>query len=289
MRPPTPSLISVIIPAKDAASTLGEQLEAVSAQQAGTPVEIIVVDDGSTDGTGELARGFADRVDVRVVRSPVSRGNGAAVAAGVAASRGDFLAICDADDVVAPGWLQGWLDVAGEADLFGGPLEGERLNDAGALAWRSLPIEDPIPVRLGFLPAPLGGNVAMWRDAWDRAGGTDPDWRRGADWEFAFRAQQRGVRLAAAPGAVVHYRYRRGLMANLRQRYRYGQTQARLFATFRDAGMPSQPAGLRRWAFTILHAYQLAGPIQVRSRYLALATQQFGRLAGSIQYRVLYL
>jgi len=89
---------SVIIPAFNAAATLARAIESVRAQS--WPAhEIIVVDDGSTDATADVARQFGDAV--RLIRQP-NRGVSVARNAGAAAATGDWLAFLDADDWYAP-------------------------------------------------------------------------------------------------------------------------------------------------------------------------------------------
>lgn len=92
---------SVVIPAFNAAATLARAIESVRAQT--WPAhEIIVVDDGSTDATAEVARRFAD---VRLIRQANS-GVSVARNAGAAAASGDWLAFLDADDSYAPDRLR---------------------------------------------------------------------------------------------------------------------------------------------------------------------------------------
>jgi glycosyltransferase involved in cell wall biosynthesis len=90
--------VSVIVPAHNAAAFLGEALESVVGQ--GLPdLEVVVVDDGSTDGTAEVARRFGHGVQVRT--QPRS-GSGHARNVGLAESRGEIVAFLDADDVWVP-------------------------------------------------------------------------------------------------------------------------------------------------------------------------------------------
>jgi len=95
---------SIVVPAYNAAATLSETLEAVSAQQF-RHWECVVVDDGSTDTTASLARGYcAGDPRFRLV-SQQNTGIGGAYRAGVAAASSDLLVICAADDLLLPNHL----------------------------------------------------------------------------------------------------------------------------------------------------------------------------------------
>ena len=95
---PTPGLISVVIPAYNAQRVLRTALDSVLAQT-WPDVEIIVVDDGSTDGTAALLATYGERV--RTLHQP-NGGLACARRTGVAAARGELIALMDADDVCRP-------------------------------------------------------------------------------------------------------------------------------------------------------------------------------------------
>src|SRR5687768_2412291 len=88
--------LSVIVPAKDEVATVGALVERLCTTLA--DAEVIVVDDGSSDGTGDAARAAG----ARVVRHPASRGNGAAIKSGARAATGDLLLFMDADGQHGP-------------------------------------------------------------------------------------------------------------------------------------------------------------------------------------------
>jgi GT2 family glycosyltransferase len=92
------ALVSVAIPAYNAAHTIAQTLDSLLAQTHRN-LDIVVVDDGSTDDTPGVLAAYADRV--RVIRQENS-GIAAARNAGVRAARGDFIALLDADDVCRP-------------------------------------------------------------------------------------------------------------------------------------------------------------------------------------------
>ena len=98
-------LISVIIPFYNLQGTVTRCLESVLSQTYGN-YELICVDDGSTDGTGDLLDEFADRNQrIRVIHKP-NGGLSSARNTGIEASQGDYLSFIDGDDVVSPYYLQ---------------------------------------------------------------------------------------------------------------------------------------------------------------------------------------
>jgi dolichyl-phosphate beta-glucosyltransferase len=95
-----PIVISLIIPAYNEEQRIGKSLEQIfrfcNAQE--SPFEVIVVDDGSTDGTVPFVRErFGDRSQLRILQQPFRRGKGAAVQQGMLQARGDFVFFSDAD------------------------------------------------------------------------------------------------------------------------------------------------------------------------------------------------
>ncbi|MCR8670909.1 glycosyltransferase family 2 protein [Agrococcus sp. HG114] len=95
-----PPTVSVVIPVRDDATALARCLARLAAQTV-APLEVVVVDNGSGDGSGGVARAAG----ARVVLEP-RRGIPAAAAAGYDAARGDVIARCDADSLVPTDWIE---------------------------------------------------------------------------------------------------------------------------------------------------------------------------------------
>ncbi len=110
-------LISVIVPARDAEGTLPRTLEALTAQAAPGPHEVIVVDDGSRDRTTAIARDAGAQL---VSQPPL--GPAAARNLGARRAAGRLLAFCDADVFPAPGWLQAGVEALERADIVQGKV-----------------------------------------------------------------------------------------------------------------------------------------------------------------------
>jgi glycosyltransferase involved in cell wall biosynthesis len=102
-----PSSLSVVIPAYNAAGTLAHQLEALAAQRCDQDWEVLLVDNGSTAGTADLARRYARRFQAfRIIAAGPERGHSSPRNARARAARGELFVYCDADDVV-PGLASG--------------------------------------------------------------------------------------------------------------------------------------------------------------------------------------
>jgi GT2 family glycosyltransferase len=96
---------SVVIPAYNAGRWIGQTLESFASQTVGR-MEVIVVDDGSTDNTVAVAEAFAGHLDLRVVRERHSGAPAHPCNVGTILARGELIVCCDADDLAAPDRLQ---------------------------------------------------------------------------------------------------------------------------------------------------------------------------------------
>lgn len=214
---------SVVMAAHDSARTIGAAIASVRLQTR-TDWELVVVDDGSRDGTAALAEAVGDE-RVRVLRQE-NRGPAAARNAGLAAARAPLVSMLDSDDL----WLPTYLAELGRAldadpDAALAYTDAWVLDDASGRVRRTTemayqrPPEPPPADPRAFLRELLRRNfvynaVTARRDALLAAGGYDERLWIGEDWELWLRLAARGGRCVRAPGPLAVHRERAGSLAS---------------------------------------------------------------------------
>ena len=194
-------LVSVVVPVLNGSSLLPGLLQSLEKQTYDGEWEVIVADNGSADGSPDVARQWKDRLPgLRVLDASGRRGASHARNVGVGAARGWFLAFLDHDDEADPAWLRALVERAGAAPLVAGRCDFERLNDRVRRAWYSNRTMDRLPRALGFLPFVSSSNLGMSAEALRRLGGWDESLVSGHDVDLSWRAQLAGFPIAFAPG-----------------------------------------------------------------------------------------
>lgn len=200
-QPHVPPQISVLIPVYNGEGSLGAQLDALASQQVPEPWEVIVSDNGSTDGTRDLVLSRREEfpVPLRVIDSGAHPGVSYARNAAIQAARADRIAICDADDVVGPQWLRGALDGLARHDAVGGPLR--RLLDPFDPDAPTIAFESVGPEGL------MGNNVAMRMEIVQAIGGFDGSFTTYGreDFEFSVRLLRAGADLGRDDRVLLYY------------------------------------------------------------------------------------
>jgi glycosyltransferase involved in cell wall biosynthesis len=197
--------VSVVVPTHNRRRLLGEALRSALAQR-GVGVEVVVVDDGSTDGTEEAVAALGDR-RVRLLRHERPRGVATARNLGAAAAHAGWVAFLDDDDLWAPDKLARQLAATGteEGWAYAGAVE---VDLDGRLLGGSPP--PPPDVLLAELtrrnPMPAGSsNVMVRARLLAEVGGFDPGLRHLADWDLWLRLARCG-RPAWVVAPLVAYR-----------------------------------------------------------------------------------
>ena len=192
-------LISVMIGVYNAEGYLAEAIDSVFAQTY-RPLELIVVDDGSTDGSADVARGYGEAL---TYIHQDRQGNGGARNTAVGAAKGDFFAFLDADDRFTPNKLDlqmAALEADPELDLvFGHVAE-----------FVSPELDDEVRARLRTpepnAPWAAPNLMLIRRDSFMRAGLFSTDLRVGVTVDWYARAMEQGLRKVVLPDVVLERR-----------------------------------------------------------------------------------
>lgn len=220
--------VSVVVASYNADRTLGPCLD--SLEKLNYPdYEIILVDDGSSDTTAQIA---AQHPRVRLIRHDRNRGLSVARNTGIAAAQGELVAFTDADCRADEDWLYYLVGdlVGSEFAAMGGPNLLPPDDSALAAAVMVSP-GGPAHVMLDDHQAEHipGCNMAFYKWALELVGGFDPIFRKaGDDVDLCWRMQQAGVKIGFSPSAFV-WHYRRSTVGDyLKQQRGYGEAEALL-------------------------------------------------------------
>lgn len=217
---------SVVVPAYQAAETIGECLAALQ-QQTVPPdsYEIIVVVDGSTDATEAIARAAG----VTVIRQPHT-GAAAARNCGAAAARGEFLLFTDADCAPVPGWMAALTAPFSDPEVAGSKGTYLTRQQSAVARFTQIEYEDRYDrmaraERIDFIDT---YSAAYRRDVFLANGGFDPRFLINEDQEFAFRLAEKGYKLVFAPEAQVYHRHNATLGQYIRRKFKIGMWKVRV-------------------------------------------------------------
>jgi GT2 family glycosyltransferase len=272
------------------ADVIGEQLTALARQQWHRPWEVIVADNGSTDGTAALVEKHkAQLPQLRVVDAAGKRGAAHARNVGASAARGKALAFCDADDQVGKGWLAamgGALDrhqfVAARVDI--NKLNPPEITNAVKHPqWDGLQRVDYPP----HLRHAGGSTLGVTREAHDAVGGFDEDLPYLEDTDYCFRLQLSGIDLQFLPDALVHYRFRAEHGALFNQARHWGQYNVLMYKRYGQDKRMQNPwrRHFSRWHALMRRALSLRHEHNRLAWMKSLGTQ-VGVLQGAVRYRV---
>jgi hypothetical protein len=213
---PEARLVTIVMPAYNVAPYLGEAIDSVRAQTY-RAWELLIVDDGSTDGTGEIAdRSAALDTRIRVVHQQ-NQGLAGARNTALRLGRGEFFALLDSDDVWDPGFLEAQMEVfarhpetalvSGSARLLGGPRHGQparpELPGAPVLTLEQM-IADEAAVFI---------MTTFRRSVLETIGPFDSAKRRSEDWDFWLRAVIAGFVFRRNWRPLGWYRVREGSLS----------------------------------------------------------------------------
>jgi GT2 family glycosyltransferase len=279
------------MPCRDAGATLLTQLEALSRQATAATWELVVVDNGSRDGSMELVDSFRDRLpSLRVVQGGAVPSRSESRNVGVRAAAGDRILFCDADDEVAPGWLNAMSAALDEHGLVAARLDVQRLNEAWTIRYR--PAHDGLyRIEGTFLPYTFTAALGVRKDVHDAVGGFDEHVPVAEDRDYCYRIQLAGTPLVLVEDAVVHYRYRCSAWEMFRQAREYGMGHAHMYSRYRALGLGRRPLwrAAASWSLLLPRLLVALPDARTRAQWLYRTGDLVGRVEGSVRYGTLIL
>lgn len=224
-------MLSVIVPAYNAADTLDRCLQALLNQTAARDsYEIIVVDDGSLDGTADVAARYRAQ-GVQVIRQPNQGPAGARNSGAQRASpASDLLLFTDSDCAPLPDWIANLSAPFSDCEAMG--AKGVYQTDQPSPVARFVQIEYESRYdrmrgqeRIDFIDT---YSAAYRRDLFLQNGGFDVSLRYLEDQEFSFRLAEKGYKLVFAPQARVYHRHDRDVLEYFERKFKIGVWKARI-------------------------------------------------------------
>lgn len=274
--------VSVVIPTRNRSNLIDVQLVALARQQYEGAIEVIVADNGSTDGTAEhiLGHPLREQLSMRYVDASAQRGVSYARNTGADHASTEILLFCDDDDRVHQNWISGMVEfLESDHDVVGSAVEISTLNDRQQ-KWK--PTAPPKPF---YAPALSGCSLACRAPVYRKLGGMDLTWESNEDVQFGWRAHRDGFRVAWLADELVAYRTRNTFKAS----YRQGRARAigveRMKAEFPEHGLGSVRLV---WSVLGLCRYALTPRLPAEERGLLFGFL-VGGIIGGLRYRTLKL
>jgi GT2 family glycosyltransferase len=282
--------LSVVIPTFNGADTIGDQLDALAAQNWKGFLEVVVSDNGSTDDTRAVASSYSERFSRLTIVDSSGVSNAAhARNVGASVATGDCLLFLDDDDRVGDGWLEAMAAALERHPFVAARLDRRELNASWTRTVYGDLQRDDLPVTPSFLPFAFGGSLGVWREIHDSVDGFDEAFTPTAeDVDYCYRIQLGGTPLVFVPSAVVHYRERETVGDIFRQFRMYGLAGVHIFHRYGSHGMrrPSQLRALASWLLLVPRLPLSLGTRARRARWVSLFGWKYGRLEGSLRWRI---
>lgn len=257
---------SVVVPVLNGAATIDETFDSLAMQQTNVAWEVVVADNGSTDGTRDLVRARAVDfpVPLRLIDASERRGAAFACNVGTLAARGAGLGFCAADDRVGDRWIESAVESLGRAEAVGGPLRELRTPhdpDAPVLRYSVEPsVATGLPLMVGT------GNFAIHREYFVAMGGLDISMASygGMDNELAIRLQKAEIYPVLNEDMVLYFRETRALRQALEKVYRAAKAEVGVWRRHPDLFIEENEAQWSRTAMQRLPK-ELLGALRTRN------------------------
>lgn len=292
MATPSHPAVSVVIPVHNGADYLSDAVRSVLAQSYRV-AECIVVDDGSSDETPSIAKGFgSDVIYIRQEQSGVARARNS----GVARATGALVAFLDHDDAWLPAKVELQVAALAAAPATFMSLCAVTLVDDEGNVGATKRIDPSADLLRGMLffdgtdTVSCGSTGMFWRDRLVAAGGFDPQLGTSADWDMLFRGLLEGG-VALVDESLVRYRVHASNMS--RNIGAMESDMRRVYAkAFKDPRLPADLRAQRRYAYACMYrmlagSYRQSGDTRAAMRLLAQALAKDPRLGPRLARRAL--
>jgi len=215
--------VSFVVPIRNGAPFLRETFQSIFAQADGRPMEVIAVDDRSTDGSSEILRQLTALWPIRIVAGE-GRGAAAALNAGIRAAQHPIVCQVDQDVVVRAGWMALLLEALADPDVAA--AQGYYVTDRSANLFARVTGFD-LEQRYAAIPGRdtdhvCTGNSAYRLTALREAGLFDERLGYGYDNDLSYRLRDAGYRLVLCRAAKSVHSWREGFVGYCRQQYGFG-------------------------------------------------------------------
>ncbi len=265
-----PPLVSIIVPTKNSAATLGACLQSIAAQTY-PHIELIVVDNYSTDVTATLAKRFTSHVHLRGPERSAQRNFG------VAQATGRYVALIDSDMELGSRVIEACVKAVGQdPELLGLVIPEESFGQGFWAACKRL--ERSFYVGVPWIEAARFFD----RQTYQQAGGYDPTLVSGEDWDLARRIETRGP-VGRIGEFIRHNEGRIDLRTTLRKKYYYARhARAYLARNPERSTLTAQVGPLQRYRLFLSHPRQLFRNPVLGLGVLTMKTAEFA--AGAMGY-----
>lgn len=280
--------LSLIIPVYNDAATIGEQLDALAVQAWPDRCEVIIADNGSSDGSIQIAKSYEGRLpNLRLIDASGRRGAAHARNKGAAAAMGETIAFIDSDDVVSVGWVAAIAEAAKKYDFMASRFDYQKLRQKPEQEYGGGTQVSGIQHMWWppFYPHSGACGIAIKKRLHEMVGGFDEDLLRLQDTDYCIRLYKQGTRLKFVPEASIHIRNRASYKGVFRQAKSWGRYNVLLYKRYRLEDNKLQHA-FRRYCKDAYRATKRAvrGPMNANVMYQL--GWHVGLLQGCLLYRV---
>jgi glycosyltransferase involved in cell wall biosynthesis len=234
---PREAFVSFVVIAYNEAANITRAVAAISDLEGLGEHEVIVVDDGSRDATAEVVASIAKQNPcIQLIELAENRGRGYARRCGIAAARGELIAMVDADIILPSNWLARTRTALDEHDAVGGIAVPD--GDV-AYVYRRFRL---VP-RIVRGTVAVTGNNGLYRREVFEAANFNPELREGEDIALNHAMDRQGLSLVTIPGLLVKHEENKTLGTSLRWLFEVGKGATRQLLIYRQIRLPDVVAG----------------------------------------------